>query len=387
VRLTRAEARRFLSHLHFEQPVAARTPAGRVYEQVARRGCIQYDPLDVVGRNADLALQSRIPGYKPEHLSKALYGERTLVDGFDKNLAIYPVADFPYFARARREGSGWYHPKGDAIRACWDRVLREVASRGPLCSDDLPLNEKVDWPWGPTKLGRAALESLWLKGDLVLHHRSGARRYFDLMSRHVPREILAAPDPNPLDEDYHAWQLLRRVGSVGMLPGGPSDALLGASMKAAERQSALQRLLDEGKLREIAVEGLKKPLYLRAADLPILESARVSELDGRMRAIAPLDNLIWDRKLIEALYDFEYRWEVYVPAPQRRYGYYVLPVLYGDRFVARFEPLHFRGGKLKIARWWWEQRPDRTLKAARKACLAAFSKYLGADGFEILEEC
>ena len=102
MKLTRAQARRYLSHLHFEQPARADTPEGRVFEQVARRGCIQYDPLDVVGRNADLVLQSRIPGYRPEHLLKALYGARTLVDGFDKNLAIYPVADYPCFARARQ---------------------------------------------------------------------------------------------------------------------------------------------------------------------------------------------------------------------------------------------------------------------------------------------
>ncbi len=383
--LTRAEARRYLSHLHFEQPLAARTPAGKVTEHVARRGCIQYDPLDVVGRNADLTLQSRIPGYRPEHLLKALYGERTLLDGFDKNLAIYPVSDYPCFARARREGA-WYFPKDETVRASYEHVLREVEVRGPLCSDDLPLNDKVDWPWGPTKLGRAALESLWLRGDLVLHHRNGARRYFDLIGRHVPLDVLTAEDPNPGEADYHAWQLLRRIGSVGFLPEGSSDALLGVNLKAGERQAAFSRLLSEGKIAEVQVEDLKKPVYLRTWDLPVLERALSSEPDGRMRVIAPLDNLIWDRKLIEALYGFQYRWEVYVPAPQRKYGYYVLPVYWRDAFVARFEPAHFRGGTLRINRWWWEQKPDRAMKAARNTCLKNFCRYLGADRFEILEE-
>jgi uncharacterized protein YcaQ len=386
MKLTRAEARRYLSHLHFERPMTATTPAGKVAEHVARRGCIQYDPLDVVGRNADLTLQSRIPSYKPEHLLKALYEDRTLLDGFDKNLAIYPVSDFPYFARARQEGSGWYYPKDEAVQNSYEHVLREVSERGPLCSDDLPLNEKVDWPWGPTKLGRAALESLWMRGDLVLHHRSGARRYFDLIGKYIPGEVLAAEDPNPREEDYHAWQMFRRIGSVGFLPDGPSDALLGASMKAGERQAALQRLLSEGKIVEAQVEDLKKPVYLRTCDLPILESALSSEPDGRMRVIAPLDNFIWDRRLIEALYGFQYRWEVYVPAPQRKYGYYVLPVYHRDEFVARFEPAHFRGGKFQIAHWWWERKPDRNMRAAQRACLKDFCRYLGADGYEILEE-
>ncbi len=385
MRLTRVEARRYLTHLHFERPMSATTPAGKVAEQVARRGCIQYDPLDVVGRNADLVLQSRIVGYKPEHLLDALYGERTLLDGFDKNLAIYPARDYPCFARARREGT-WFHPKNDVIQERFEHVLKEVDSRGALCSDDLALNEKVDWPWGPTKLGRAALESLWLRGDLVLHHRSGARRYYDLIGRHVSSDILTAADPNPSDEDYHAWQYLRRIGSVGFLPDGPSDALLGVNLKAAERQAALSRLINEGKVAEVQVEDLRKPLYLRSEDVPILESARASSADGRMRVIAPLDNLIWDRKLIEALYGFQYRWEVYVPAPQRKFGYYVLPVYCRDQFVARFEPKHFRGGVLSIANWWWEGKPDRDMKAARRACLKEFCRYLGADGFEILQE-
>jgi uncharacterized protein YcaQ len=385
MKLTRAETRRYLSHLHFEQPVAASTPEGKVAEQVARRGCIQYDPLDVVGRNADLVLQSRIPGYRPEHLLGALYEERTLLDGFDKNLAIYPARDYPCFSRARREGT-WFYPKNEVIRERFEHVLQEVALRGPLCSDELALNEKVDWPWGPTKLGRAALESLWLRGDLVLHHRSGARRYFDLISRHVPGDILSAADPNPSDDEYHAWQYHRRIGSVGLLPDGPSDALLGLSLKAGDRQAALGGLIHNGKVVEAQVEDLKKPLYLRSEDLPILDHALSTTSDERMRVIAPLDNLIWDRKLIEALYAFQYRWEVYVPAPQRKFGYYVLPVYYRDSFVARFEPKHFRGGTLSISNWWWEAKPDRDMKAARRACLKEFCRYLGADGFEIVQE-
>jgi hypothetical protein len=386
MRLTRAEAKRYLSHLHFEQPMISRTKPGKVFEQVARRGCIQYDPLDVVGRNADLTLQSRIPGYRPEHLSKALYDERTLIDGFDKNLAIYQASDFPYFARMRREGIGWFHPESGDIRETFEHVLKEVERRGPLCSDDLTLDGKVDWPWGPTKIGRAALESLWLRGDLILHHRIGARRYFDRIERHLPEALRMAPDPNPSEEDYHAWQLKRRIGSVGFLPDGPSDALLCTGMKAADRQAALQRLLGEGQVAEAGVEGLKKPVYLRTEDLDVLEASRGSEPDNRMRVLAPLDNFLWDRRLIEALYGFQYRWEVYVPAPQRKYGYYVLPVLYKDAFVARFEPLHFRGRTLRIAHWWWETRPDRALKAARGACLREFCRYLGAEGYEILEE-
>jgi uncharacterized protein YcaQ len=383
MKLTTRQLRRYLSRLHFETPSHAAEPHDQVLEQVARRGCIQYDPLNVAGRNADLVLQSRIPGYKPEHLHTALYDKRLLLDGFDKNLAIYPVSDYPFFGRARKSGA-WYI--NDAVRHSFEYVLHEISHRGPLCSDDLPLNEKVDWPWGKTKRARAALESLWMRGDLVLHHRKGARRFYDLAGRHIDSAILSAPDPNPTDEAYCAWQFLRRVGSVGVLGGGASDALLGTSMKAAARQKAVDQLLRDGLLTQVSAEGLIRPLYLRAQDVRTLEDALKSEPDGKMRVIAPLDNLIWDRKLIEALYGFEYRWEVYVPSGARKYGYYVLPVHFRDDFVARFEPVNFRGGLLRIAKWWWDKAPDRDAKKAREECLQAFCTYLGADGYEILEE-
>lgn len=102
------------------------------------------------------------------------------------------------------------------------------------------------------------------------------------------------------------------------------------------------------------------------------------------RAIAPLDNLMWDRKLIKRIFDFDYTWEVYTPKEKRKYGYYVLPVFYKDRFIARFEPEPYRGGRLKIKTWWWEEnvRITEPMKKAVLKMLEDFAGYLGAEEFE-----
>ncbi len=385
--ITSAQARAFLIHLHFHDARNDRAdPVDALIAHVKRLGCVQYDPLDVVGRNPDLVLQSRIAHYRPEMLYEALYGRRALFEGFDKNLAIYPAEDFPRFARARRDIFRWYQDDG-AIQAALSGVLAEVEARGELCSDDiLGLDEKVRWPWGPTKLGRAALETLWMEGRLALSKRIGARRYFDLIGRCLPERVHAAPDPLETEADYCQWHFARRVRSVGMLTGGASDAFLGTGMKAAARNEALAALEANGTLLPVMIGDLKRKVYVSALDEEVLNLSTRARPTPVARVIAPLDNLIWDRKLIAWLFGFEYRWEVYVPKDQRRYGYYVLPILCGDRFVARVEPAHFRGGTLEIRKLWWAEGADPAeCEKPLADCLDRFCAYLGADGWMIDE--
>lgn len=382
MRITNAQARRYLVRLHFS------SRGDDLMDHVRALGSIQFDPLNVVGRNPDLVLQSRIKNYRPEMLYRALYGERCLMDGFDKNMCIYPIGDFPYFARIRAHGYT-SHSHAPQVQEAYPRLIEEIRGRGPLCSGDLDFGAKVDWPWGPANLSRAAMEGLWFKGGLILSHKVGVRRYYDLIENHLPPEILGAPEPNPDDEDYYAWLLLRRISSVGLMWNRASDAFLFMpGFTAARREEAFQRLLGEQRILPLEIEGIEGELFIPKRDEAVFWEALESKPDSAMRFIAPLDNLIWDRKLIEALFSFRYRWEVYTPQAKREYGYYVLPVLRGDRFVARFEPEHFRGGPLVIKNWWWEAgvRPTKALLAARDSCLARFEKYLGAQGHMILSE-
>jgi hypothetical protein len=222
----------------------------------------------------------------------------------------------------------------------------------------------------------------------------GTRRYFDLIDRLLPASVLASPEPNPTDEEYHNWHVLRRVGGLGLaLSSGSTEYWLNIhALKADARRAALARLTLSGDLVTVALDGVPgRTFFLRQADLPILEAVRSETASAPQAAfIAPLDNLTWDRDLLRLVFDFDYSWEVYKPQAQRKYGYYVLPVLYGDRFVARFDPAYDKRSRtLVIANWWWEEgiRPDDVMEAALAVCMQDFLSFLHAGRLELGPAC
>jgi hypothetical protein len=393
--LTGKEGRRFLlAHQRLWPPRRLEGKAG-ILEYIAHVGCIQYDPIDVVGRNADLVLQARVAGYRPGLLEELLYADRLLWDGWDKVSSIHLAADWPFFERHRaRMRAQWDHPANPAMRVA-PEVRRAIHERGPLSSNDLEHRDTVRWMWGtPARLGRAALETLHAMGELGIHHRLGTRRYFDLVERLLPAHILASPEPNPTDEEYHNWHVQRRVGGLGLaLSNGSAEYWLNIhGLKAEARTATLTRLASRGDLVAVALEGVPgRTFFLRRADLPTLEAVQGEAAVAPQAAfVAPLDNLTWDRNLLRLVFDFDYVWEVYKPQAQRKYGYYVLPVLYGDRFVARFEPAYDkRFQTLVIANWWWEEgiRPDDAMEAALAACLQDFLSFKQAIRLDLGPAC
>ncbi len=384
--LTRAQARRFMLACQNLWPPRALHGKSGVLDHIRRVRCIQFDPLNIAGRNPELVLQSRVADFRPSMLDELLYQDRKLVDGWDKMMSIYPVEDWPCFRR-RREGARNHRGRSrDEVDQVVPQVRQELEARGPLSSIDLVFEKRVDWPWGVTQVGRAALESLWEWGELVIHHKVNTRKVYDFAQRHIPQAILSAPDPNETLEHYHEWYVLRRLGSVGLVRagGGSAGAWLGLpGIMAPQRALIVERLLARGDLLQLDVEGLPYPCHIRSEDRPILEHVLSDDsVPCHAAIIAPLDNLIWDRQFIETLFGFAYTWEVYKPAAQREYGYYVLPVLYGDCFVARFEPgREKKNGALTIANWWWEEgvTPDDDMKRALHECFTRFLAYLGRD--------
>jgi uncharacterized protein YcaQ len=225
-------------------------------------------------------------------------------------------------------------------------------------------------------------------GELIIHHRVHTRKAYDFARRHIPEGILSAPDPNPTDKEYHDWYVLRRIGSVGLLWNRAGGAWLGMrGIKSRERTAALTRLLEQDCVAAVRVEGLDPVLYIRTQDQPTLERVLdAASPSPRAAIIAPLDNLLWDRRLVEELFGFSYVWEVYKPAAERRYGYYVLPILYGDRFAARFEPARDgSNGALLIRNWRWEPgiAPSETMRHALLDCFGHFLSYLGAETLRV----
>jgi len=297
-------------------------------------------------------------------------------------MSIYPVEDWPYFRRRRQNywnGSG----RIDAVRPVLAQVRAAIEARGPLSSLDLKMDEKVDWDWSESRLARAALESMYLSGELAIHHKIHTRKFYDLAVRCLPEDLLALPDPNRTEEEYQDWHVARRIRSVGLLWNRAGDVWLGMyNIKSKKRTLALNRLVERGIIQQVEVEGLQQPLYLHNQDRPTLERALEMVTETcQARFIAPLDNLCWDRRLLKELFDFDYRWEVYVPVDRRKYGYYVLPVLYGDRFVARFEPAYDKKkGVFTVKNWWWEPEvePSRQMTSALEDNFRSFLYYLGA---------
>lgn len=382
--LTKAQARHFiLDHQGLWPPYELEGKCG-VLHYIHQVGCIQFDPLNIVGRNPELVLQARVSEFQPRMLQELLYKDRTLLDGYDKMMSIYRVEDWPYFRRRRDSARRRLGKRFEAVSSILPQIRKEIEERGPLSSLDLTYDKKVDWSWGSTRLARAALESMYFLGELVIHHKINTRKVYDFAKRHIPEELLSASDPNETEEQYQDWHVLRRIGSVGFLWRTASTVWHGIhGTRSKERNATLTRLLRQGKVMELRVEGIKPPLYMRSEDKPRLKQILGSDDPLPHAAVlAPLDNLLWDRRLIAELFDFDYRWEVYTPVAKRRYGYYVLPVLYGDRFVARFEPGHDKkDGALIVKKWWWEPEVTQSerMHFELSNCFKRFLRYLSAD--------
>ena len=369
------------------------------YQYVRQAGCIQFDPVDVCGKNAELTLQSRVNGFRKKMLADLLYRDRLLVDYSDKELSIWPSEDWPYFSGYRERSAA--HGKSFAgIPELEEQAIAYIRRHGPVSSDTLPVNGTVFWHssmhwsghWHKESLAaRSVLEQLYTDGVLLIHHKTGSRKFYDLAEKYFSADLLSAPNPCPDEDSFRDWRVLRRIGAVGLLWNRRSDAWLGISMSTEQRESAFRRLEETGQILPVQVEGLRFPLYLLSSDLPLLETVTAGQADlhPRLEFMAPLDPMLWDRKLIEVLWGFQYSWEIYTPAVKRKYGYYVLPVLYGDRFVGRIEPKADRKtGILTVSNLWLEPDVRKTKKLSGRidSAVQRFAAFNGCNVTQPEEE-
>jgi uncharacterized protein len=388
INISKEELRRFL--VVYQGLYTDNTFIGKegIKKFIERVGCIQYDPLNVVGRNADLVIQSRIEDYDPVMLEDLLYNKRELIDGWDKMMAIYSVKDWPYFKRVRDERKKEVENvlknrnSLDAINYV-EPVKEFIQKNGSTIPSEIDLGSVEKGRWGHGKLSSATMDYMWNSGELGVKEKKNTQKKYDLIERLLPSEILYESEPFQNDEEFYKWYVKRRIGSIGAYWDRSGEGWLGNYISNKTlRQRVLNGLVDEGELVLIKVENLKETFYLRKEDISILNYS--TSINGsNVKFLAPLDNLIWDRKLTRDIFDFDYTWEVYKPIDKRKYGYYVLPVLYGDRIVARFEPELNRGNKpLVIKNWWWEDNFEVTNDCidSVKEALDKFCKYLKADG-------
>lgn len=326
-----------------------------VYKYIEDVNCIQFDPIDMCGKNHELVLQSRVKGFNKTMLYDLLYEDRALIDYYDKNMAILLTKDWPYFERNRKQIKPSFRSKEEVLEVI-EEIYETVNQKGPVSSNDLDFDQKVDWSWSSTRLSRAVLETLYYQGKLIVHHKNNTKKYYDLAKKHIDKKYLEAKDPNQTLKEYYKWYVLRRIKGIGMAYDLSSDAWLGIKgLKAKQRKEAINALLEEKKLKECNVAGLKRNVYITAEDAKLLSKVKDIKLNDRIEFLAPLDNLLWDRNLIFDLFKFHYRWEVYTPVKKREYGYYVLPVLYNDNFIGRIEiASDKKKDRIEVKNYWWE---------------------------------
>lgn len=367
-----------------------------VLDWVRQAGCVQFDPIDVCGRNAELTLQSRVKGFAKPLLDELLYEDRRLIDYPDKNLAILRIEDWPYMERSR-QAARQHAERYPEMAALSGQVRAHIEAHGPIGSDGLQLEGDYVWQsaihWsGGANVTRSVLEQMYATGELVIHRKRGTRKSYDLAERHVPSHLLHAPEPLPEDSEHRKWLVRRRIGAVGLLWNRASDAWLHISrMKSAQRNDAFRELLAEGRIAAVSVEQMKDTLYCLAEDVPLLETVLAGDIAPapRCELIAPLDSFLWDRKLIYQLFGFDYTWEIYTPVAKRKFGYYVLPLLYGDQLVGRVEAVAERkAGTLHVKHVWFEEGVERSeaLQEALSECLARFARFNSCETIVIEAE-
>lgn len=337
VSVDRASACRFLLRaLHLERP---RSLDG-VVDVVDALEFVQMDSINVCGRIHDLILRARIRDYRPELLARSLYGQpRELFEHYFPNLSVLPLRDYPYFVRAMR--GGLQKPLAEEHAPVGTLLLERIRVEGPLRARDAAAEHgRTLSGWGISRsLAAHVLERLWLQGRLSVHHRERFERWYDLPERTLPADFVAlhrdtAALPDASEERRHLVR--KRLRSQRLFRPRRGDA----------------EVLEPEALVRVSVEGGSRPWFVLAEDLPLLEACAgrpPSAPASGVALLAPLDPLVYDRERTRELFEFDYTWEVYTPVARRRWGYYVLPILWGGALVGRLDPrVDRRAGALEI---------------------------------------
>lgn len=396
-KLSIREARRLALHA---QGLAAPPAAGtRVADVVKQLGCLQLDPIGVVARSPLLVLRARLRGGTLDSheraLRRAAYRDRELFEYWCHEASLCHVGDLPVHRWAMRTYVDRLPPTSSATRE-WlaanrdfaDHVVESLGSNGPMRARELEDRSEIAWKWGwwsDEVSGRQTiarmLDRLWMQGRIGIVDRVGIERRWDVMDRCLPAGALESVDSDPLGENVVIQRAIGR--SVGML--GVARAPHIAAHFTRRRypglggagRGALGELERSGELSRVEVTGLRGEWWVLPESLEAL-----SELEPGRRtlALSPFDNLLCDRARTAELFDFDHRLEIYVPSAKRRWGYYVLPILQGERIIARADLRIDRNGDAPLMRLIaLHDEPGRRAGGAITRALESLAHWRGAD--------
>jgi uncharacterized protein len=378
-------ARRFLVARHFLAPARAlRDGPDAVLEVIRRLGSVQFDPVAVAGRNHDLMLHARVAGYEPAWCD-ALYERREIFETTNKALSFIPADEFPWYrVNAGRKGPRFHAAALAENAAVAEQVLERIRADGPLSSADFQRRSGAtkDWFGMPENAVRSVLEAHTVAGSIGLARREGNVRYYDVIERLLPAGVLAQEVP---EREQLRHKQLSRHRAHGLLGAGGAGGTFARIADPDVRKALHKELVELGELAPVDVEGLRGKRFVVSEEVALLEAP--PEPPPSVAFIAPFDSLLWDTTLLEKLFAFDFVWEGFFKPEKRRWGYYVLPILFGDRFVGRIEPrIDRERACVQVLGLWWEDgfspgRAEGFVEAMRDA-LAAYLRFAHADHLE-----
>lgn len=348
--------------------------------EVRRLECVQIDPVAAVERNQHLVLSARIPSYRPDSLDALLAAGKTF-EYFANAAMVMPIEDYPIFAGSRRRYTRGIQKYLAPLGNVPDEIRRILRERGPQPARAFESNHRVRGWWdtkGPkTKATSHAMGLLLYSGEVMVVRREGSTRFFDLAEHAVPRDLFEAGE-RMATEEADALLFAKYCRGLRILDTGDPHFGWRRPFPVAERKKALTG----DSLVRLEIEGIQRPYWMLESDVESLEKTRRKPAASVARFLPPLDNLMWHRRRLEDLFGFEYRWEVYTPAARRRYGYYAMPILLGDRLIGRIDPRLDRERNLLVVRGPYLERGVRMTKQLRATLtrsLARFARWHGAE--------
>jgi uncharacterized protein YcaQ len=374
-----------------DDPTRRATPA-TVSKVIECLGFVQLDSINIVDRAHHLTLAARLEAYRPQHLARLLEGKRSLFEHFTHDCSAIPTRFFPHWKprfesyRARWRDRGWVKSRmGDDPDGVIAHVLDRIHREGPLMSQNFEHDRKGKsaswWGWKPQK---TALEYLWLSGTLSIAGRRNFHKVYDLTERVLP-DLHAAPAPS--FEEHLEWACTSALERLGVATPG-EIARFWQAVRPDLTTQWCRKAEAEGRIAAVQVAAEDGSRPRKAYALPDYQRSlrRATSAPKRIRLLSPFDPVIRDRQRLRRLFGFDYRFEAFVPAAQRRWGYYVLPLLEGEHFVGRLDAKHHRHREtFQVKTLYWEPEVKAGKQRLRRLqeALAILAERIGARSIEL----
>ncbi|CAD0184452.1 hypothetical protein RUESEDTHA_01334 [Ruegeria sp. THAF57] len=345
------------------EPPTGSAKGTALLDLIQRLGFVQLDSINTVARAHDMILFSRRPSYRPKNLKHLYERDRALFEHWTHDAAVIPMEYYRHWhLRFQRDAdmlkSRWKNWRRDGFEQRFETVLQHIRDHGPVSSSDVGKDEKKGsggwWDWHPSK---TALEFLWRSGALTVIGRQGFQKRYDLTERVIDDHL--CPGKLQVDpEETVDWLCNAAMDRLGFATSGELAAFWDTVSTTETREWCKQALI-KGELEEIEVtcaDGRMRKMLSRPGSV---STGHLNKPPGRIRVLSPFDPMLRDRNRAEKLFGFHYRIEVFVPAPKRTYGYYVFPLLEGDRMIGRIDmKAHRDDGALRVSAVW----PERSVR-------------------------